>query len=65
MFTKNVKPIKPSKTYVGAQGISHNAGVSRNTTDSEKVCMNILSIASGMQSTPHIYKEIETITYML
>ena len=31
MFTKNVKLIKPGKTYVGAQGVSYNAGVSRNT----------------------------------
>ena len=65
MLSKNVKLIKPGKTYVGLQGVSYNAGVSRNTTGSEKVCMNILPMLPGVHSIPHIHKEIETIAYML
>ena len=65
MLSKNVKLIKPGKTYVGLQGVSYNAGVSRNTTGSEKVCMNILPMPPGVHSIPHIHKEIETIAYML
>ena len=65
MLSKNVKLIKPGKTYVGLQGVSYNAGVSRNTAGSEKVCMNILPMPPGIHSIPHIHKEIETIAYML
>ena len=65
MLSKNVKLIKPGKTYVGLQGVSYNAGVSRNTAGSEKVCMNILPMPPGVHSIPHIHKEIETIAYML
>ena len=65
MLSKNVKLIKPGKTYVGLQGVSYNSGVSRNTAGSEKVCMNILPMPPGVHSIPHIHKEIETIAYML
>ena len=65
MLSKNVKLIEPGKTYVGLQGVSYNAGVSRNTAGSEKVCMNILPMLPGVHSIPHIHKEIETIAYML
>ena len=65
MLSKNVKLIKPGKTYVGLQGVSYNAGVSWNTAGSEKVCMNILPMPPGVHSIPHIHKEIETIAYML
>ena len=65
MLSKNVKLIKSGKTHVGLQGVSYDAGVSRNTTGSEKVCMNILPMLSGVHSIPHIHKEIETIGYML
>ena len=65
MLSKNVKLIKPDKTYVGLQGVSYNAGVSRNTAGSEKVCMNILPMQPGVHSIPHIHKETETIANML
>ena len=65
MLSKNVKLIKPGKTYVVLQGVSYNAGISRNTAGSEKVCMNILPMPPGVHSIPHIHKEIETIAYML
>ncbi len=65
MFNKYVKLIKPSKTYVGAQGISYDSGVSRNTVGSEKVCMDILQMPPGIHSMPHIHKEIETMAFIL
>ena len=39
MLSKNVKLVKPGKTYVGAQGVTYSAGVSRNSAGSQKVCM--------------------------
>ena len=65
MFSKNIKLLIPGKIYVGLQGVSYNAGVSRNTVGSEKVCMNILPMAPGVHLLPHIYNEIGTIAYML
>ena len=62
---KNVNLIRPGETYVGAQGVTYSAGVSRNTAGSEKVCMNVLPMAPGVHSIPHIHKEIETIAYLL
>ena len=50
---------------MGAQGVTYSAGVSRNTVGSEKVCMNVLPMAPGIHSIPHIHKEIETIAYLL
>ena len=62
---KNVKLIKPGETYLGAQGVTYNSGVSRNTAGSQKVCMNVLPMPPGVHSIPHIHKEIETIAYLL
>ncbi len=61
MLSKNVKLIKPGETYLGAQGVTYSAGVSRNTAGSQKVCMNILPMPPGVHSVPHIHKEIKTI----
>jgi len=65
MINKNVKLIKPGNKYLGGQGVTYNAGVSRNTAGSEKVCMNVLPMPPGVHSIPHIHKEIETIAYLL
>ena len=62
---KNVKLIKPGETYLGAQGVTYNSGVSRNTAGSQKICMNVLPMPPGVHSIPHIHKEIETIAYLL
>jgi len=62
---KNVTLIKPGETYLGAQGVTYNAGVSRKTAGSQKVCMNVLPMPPGVHSVPHIHKEIETIAYLL
>ena len=65
MINKEVKLIKPGKQYLGGQGVKYNAGVSRKTAGSEKVCMNILPMPPGVKSKPHIHRGIETIAYML
>ena len=62
---KNVTLIKPCKTYLGVQGVTYNAGVSRKTAGSQKVCMNVLPMPPGVHSVPHIHEEIETIAYLL
>ena len=60
-----VRLVKPGTKYEGAQGVTYDAGVSRNTAGAEKVCMNVLPMPPGGKSQPHIHKGIETIAYML
>ena len=65
MADDGVKLVKPGQKYEGAQGVTYHAGVSRNTTGVEKVCMNVLPMAPGAKAKPHFHKGIETIAYML
>ena len=41
MADDGVRLVKPGTKYEGAQGVTYDAGVSRNTAGAEKVCMNI------------------------
>ena len=65
MVQKTVTLVKPGTTYLGGQGVTYSSGVSRKTTGSEKVCMNVLPMPPGVHSIPHIHKNIETIAYLL
>jgi uncharacterized RmlC-like cupin family protein len=65
MQDDGVRLIKPSTQYLGAQGVTYNARLSRKTAGAEKFCMNILPMPPGVLSKPHNHKNIETIAYML
>ena len=64
MVDDGVRLVKPGTKYEGAQGVTYDAGVSRHTAGSEKVCMNVLPMPSGAKAKPHFHKGIETIAYM-
>ena len=65
MVDDGVRLVKPGTKYEGAQGVTYDAGVSRHTAGSEKVCMNVLPMPPGAKAKPHFHKGIETIAYML
>ena len=65
MVDDKVRLVKPGKTYFGAQGVAYGSGASRKTVGSEKICMNILPMPSGVHPVPHVHKDIETIAYLL
>ena len=65
MVDDKVRLVKTGKTYFGAQGIVYGSGSSRKTVGSEKICMNILPMPSGVHPVPHVHKDIETIAYLL
>ncbi len=65
MIDDKVRLIKPGKTYVGAQGVAYGSGASRKTAGSEKICMNILPLPSGVHPVPRVHKDIETSAYLL
>jgi uncharacterized RmlC-like cupin family protein len=57
--------ISPGRTYVGKQGFTYGAGVSRETAGAERVCMNILPMPPGARAKVHYHAGIETIAYLL
>ena len=65
MADDGVRLVKSDKQYLGGQGITYNAGVSRNTTGAEKVCMNVLPMPAGVRAKIHFHENIETIAYLL
>jgi len=65
MIDDKVGLVRPGKTYFGVQGVAYRSGASRETAGSEKICMNILPMPSGVHPVPHLQKDIETIAYLL
>src|ERR1700756_2337147 len=57
--------IKPGQTYVGKQGFTYGAGVSKETAGAERVCMNVLPMPPGAVAKAHCHEGIETIAYLL
>ena len=49
MAEDGVRLVKPRAKYKGAQGVTYNAGVSRNTAGADKVCMNVLPMPPGVR----------------
>lgn len=63
--TDRAKVISPGETYVGQQGFTYGAGVSRGTVGETDVCMNVLPMPPGAKANPHYHKGIDTIAYLL
>jgi uncharacterized RmlC-like cupin family protein len=59
------KVIKPGATYVGQQGFTYQAGVSRDTVGETSICMNVLPMPPGAKAKPHYHKGIDTIAYLI
>jgi uncharacterized RmlC-like cupin family protein len=60
-----VRVIEPGETYVGKQGFTYVAGVSKETVGAKQVCMNVLPMPQGAKAKVHYHKNIETIAYLL
>ena len=60
-----VRGIEPGKTYVGKQGFTYGAGVSKETVGAKQVCLNVLRMTPGAKANVHYHKGIETIAYVL
>ena len=59
--TSDVKLVKPGQTYVGVQGFTYGAGVSRETVGETSICMNVLPMPPGAKARSHYHKGIDTI----
>jgi uncharacterized RmlC-like cupin family protein len=60
-----VRIVRPGQTYVGRQGFTYGAGVSKETVGAEKICMNVLPMPAGIRAKVHYHDKIETIAYLL
>ena len=60
-----VRLVKPGKRILVHKIAAYGSGASRKTVGSEKICMNILPMPSGVHPVPHVHKDIETIAYLL
>lgn len=63
--TDRAKIVRPGETYVGQQGFTYQAGVSRGTVGETDVCMNVLPMPPGAKANSHYHKGIDTIAYLL
>jgi len=48
-----VRVIEPGKTYVGKQGFTYGAGVSKETVGAKQVCLNVLPMPPGAKAKVH------------
>jgi len=62
---ERAKVIRPHDTYVGQQGFTYRAGVSRGTVGDTNVCMNVLPMPPGAKANSHFHKGIDTIAYLV
>lgn len=63
--TRTCRVVRQGQTYVGAQGLSYFAGVSFETTGSEKLCMHLVRIPPGARANAHRHYNHETAIYLL
>lgn len=60
-----VRVVEPGKTYVGKQGFTYGAGVSKETVGAKQICLNVLPMPPGAKAKVHYHDGIETIAYLL
>lgn len=61
----SVRVIEPGRTYVGKQGFTYQAGISKETVGAKQVCLNVLPMPPGAKAKVHYHEDIETIAYLL
>ena len=52
-------------TYHGKQGFDYFAGISRESAESDAICMHLLTIPPGASAKPHYHEAHETAIYVL
>ena len=57
--------IRPGKAAAGATGLDYFAGVSRETTGSTRLCLQLVRIPAGARSSAHLHADHDTAVYVL
>ena len=53
------------ETYHGKQGFDYFAGISRESSESDAICMHLLTIPPGTSAKPHYHANHETAIFVL
>jgi uncharacterized RmlC-like cupin family protein len=57
--------IERSTGYHGKQGLDYSAGVSAETTGSQKLCLHMVTIPPMARARPHLHESHESAVYVL
>lgn len=57
--------IRSSRTSHGKQGFDYAEAISKESADSQGICMMLLTILPGQRATAHLHQDHETAIYML
>ncbi|MGC1506089.1 MAG: cupin domain-containing protein [Sulfitobacter sp.] len=63
--TPQCRKLRPSNTYSGKQGFDYFEGITLETTQSQAICMHLLTIPAGAKAKAHKHATHETAIYML
>lgn len=50
--------IQPEHTYEGKQAFTYFAGISAENTDSQGICMHLLTIQPGQRAKAHLHEDM-------
>jgi uncharacterized RmlC-like cupin family protein len=57
--------IKPGNTYLGKQAFTYFAGISRENTGAQAICMHLLTIPPTGRAKAHLHEAHETAIYVI
>ena len=57
--------VRSDETYDGKQGFSYFAGISKESVDSQGICMHLLTVQPGDRAKAHLHENHETAIYVL
>jgi uncharacterized RmlC-like cupin family protein len=63
--TRTCRLIRSSRTYHGKQGFDYAEAISKESVDSQGICMHLLTIPPGKSAKAHLHQDHETAIYML
>ncbi|MZQ87083.1 cupin domain-containing protein [Paenibacillus sp. 5J-6] len=63
--TRTCRLIRSSRTYHGKQGFDYAEAISKESVDSQGICMHLLTIPPGKRAKAHLHEAHETAIYML
>lgn len=57
--------IRSGESYVGKQGLTYSAGLTRESAGSRGICMTVATLPPGARAKPHLHRGIETAVYVI
>jgi len=64
-FKPDCKVVQTGQTYTGKQALTYFSGISAENTQSQGICMHLLTIPPGGKAKAHLHEQHETAIYVL